>query len=233
MAERIIDLTLNIEDNIPAHKLFQSPIVTPHLTHEKTLDFGLGVAGDPMTFATSYIGTIDHIGTHVDAFYHVNPEGASIDEMPLDMFFGKAVCFDMTNIPDLGYIDVGDLEEAEAKAGVKVDGHIVLLNTGLHKRHFPDRQVCWTNPGLTAEATHWLADRGSKLHGVEGPSTDVPSDNLFPSHRVCRDRGISHYEWLVNLEELVGKGEFMFYGIPLKFKGGSGSPVRAYAVIND
>lgn len=233
MTERIIDLTLEIGDNIPSHKLFQSPVIVPHMTHNKTIELGLGLPEDPMTFATTYIGTLDHIGTHVDAFSHVNPNGDTIENMPMEMFFGKAICFDMTHIPDLGQIDVPDLELAEEKAGVTVDGHIVLLNTGLHKRHYPDRKVCLSNPGLTAAATHWLADRGSKLHGVEGPSTDVPSDDLFPSHRVCRDRGISHYEWLVNLEELVGKGEFMFYGLPLKFKGGSGSPVRAYAVVNE
>lgn len=232
MAERIIDLTLEIDDNIPSHKMFQSPVLVSHWTHQKSIEYGLGTPEDPMTFATNYLGTLDHIGTHVDAFLHVKPDGEPIDKMPIEMFFGKAVCFDLTHIPDLGQIDVSDLEKAEENAGVKVDGHIVLLNTGLHKRHYPDRKVCLTNPGLTAAATHWLADRGSKLHGVEGPSTDVPSNDLFPSHRVCRDRGISHYEWLVNLEELVGKGEFMFYGLPLKFKGGSGSPVRAYAVIN-
>ena len=36
-----------------------------------------------------------------------------------------------------------------------------------------------------------------------------------------------------NLEELLGKGEFQFFGVPLKFKGGSGSPVRAFAIVND
>ena len=71
--------------------------------------------------------------------------------------------------------------------------------------------MVWSNPGITAEATHWLADR-SRVHGVEGPSTDRPDHNLFPNHRVCRDRGITHYEWLCNLEELVGKGEFEFSG---------------------
>jgi kynurenine formamidase len=38
-----------------------------------------------------------------------------------------------------------------------------------------------------------------------------------------------HYEWLVNLEQLVGKGAFQFTGYPLKLKGGTGSPVRAIA----
>jgi kynurenine formamidase len=143
------------------------------------------------------------------------------------------VCFDLRHIPDLGDIDVSDLEAAQEKAGVQVDGHIVLMCTGLHKRHYPDVKVVWSNPGLTAAATHWFADRNSKLHGVEGPSTDKPSHNLYPSHRVCRDRGISHYEWLVNLEELIGAGEFQFFGPPLRINGGSGSPVRAWAVLDN
>lgn len=233
MAQRIVDLTLTISDNMPAHKLFQRPIIVPHFTHEKTKALGLGVPDDPMTFATTHLSMLDHISTHVDAFYHVSPTGQSVENMPLDMFMGKAVCLDMRHIPDLGDIDVKDMEEAESKAGVKIDGHIVLMCSGLHKRHYPNVEVVWSNAGLTAAATHWLADRGSKLHGVEGPSTDKPSHNLFPSHRACRDRGITHYEWLVNLEELVGKGEFMFYGPPLRIEQGSGSPVRAWAVLND
>ncbi len=232
MAERIVDLTLTLTDNMPAHKLFQRPVIVPHLTHEKTKSYELGVPNDRLSFATTYMGMIDHIGTHVDAFYHVNPEGKPIDQMPLDMFMGKAVCLEMVHIPDLADIEVKDFEDAEKKTGVTIDGHIVLLNTGLHKRHYPDVKVVWSNPGITAEATHWLADRGSKLHGVEGPSTDKPSDNLFPNHRVCRDRGITHYEWLINLEQLVGKGEFMFYGPPIKLGDGSGAPVRAWAVLD-
>jgi kynurenine formamidase len=232
MARRIIDLSLAIEDNMPAHKLFQSPVYLPALTHETTKPFGLGVPGDPMTFQTNFIGMLDHVGTHVDAFRHVNPKGAPIDEMPLDMFMGKAVCFDLRQIGDLEDITVSHMEEAERKSGVKVDGHIVLLCTGFHARNWGDRkQIVWGNPGLTVEATRWLYDRGSRMHGVEGPSTDKPSDNIFAQHRLCRDLGISHFEWLVNLEELVGAGEFEFFGLPLKFKGGSGSPVRAIAIL--
>ncbi len=85
---------------------------------------------------------------------------------------------------------------------------------------------------LTAAATHWLADRKSPLHGVEGPSTDRPNFAEFPSHRVSRDRGMTHVEWLCNLEELVGKGVFQFQAIPLKLKVGSGSPVRAFAILD-
>ena len=228
---RIIDLTLTIEDNMTAHKLFQSPIIVNHKRHEETHSYNLGVEGDRMTFQTNFISMLDHVGTHVDAFVHINPKGASVDEMPLDLFMGTAVCLDLRHIPDLADVDVKELEDAEKKAGVKIDGHIVLMCSGLTKKHYPSRQSAEANWGLTAAATHWLADRGSKAHGVEGPSTDRPNWSEFPSHRVCRERKIFHWEWLINLEELVGKNEFFFSGAPLKILKGSGSPVRAFAIV--
>ncbi len=231
MPRQIIDLSLAIEDNMPSHKLFQRPVVLTHMTHESSAKLGLGVPGDAMTFQTNYLGMLDHVGTHVDAFRHVSPSGAPIDEMPLDLFMGKAVCFDLRHIPGLGDITVADMERAEAASKVTVAGHIVLLCTGFHARTYPSSDSAWTNPLLTVEATRWLHERGSRMHGVEGPSTDKPTDNFFGNHRLCRELGISHWEWLVNLEQLVGRGEFQFFGVPLKVKGGSGSPVRAFAVM--
>ena len=64
---RIIDLTLLIEDNMPAHKLFQRPVYTVHMSHESSKAHSLGVPGDAMTFQTNFIAMVDHVGTHVDA----------------------------------------------------------------------------------------------------------------------------------------------------------------------
>lgn len=100
--------------------------------------------------------------------------------MPLDWFVGPAVCLDVSHIGDLGDIDVADLEAAEQKAGVTVGSQTVLLYTGFHERHWPERSAVISNPGLTAAATHWLADRGSRMHGVEGPSTDKAGTKDFP-----------------------------------------------------
>src|SRR6202051_1413180 len=174
MAQRVIDLSLTIEDNMPAHKLFQRPVITTHMSHESTKALNLGVSGDPMTFQTNFIATLDHVGTHVDAFRHVNPSGKSVDEMPLDLFMGKAVCFDLRHVPDLGEITVEDMERAEAKCGTKVNGHIVLLCTGFHNRNYPSIDSVWKNPQLTVKATRWLHDRGSPVHGGGGPSPGKP-----------------------------------------------------------
>lgn len=228
---RIVDLSLGIENLMPTHALFPSPIVLPFASHDSTLALGLGESGDAYTYAVNYVSMLEHVSTHVDAPLHLDPAGAPINECPLEWFTGRAVCVDLRDVPDLGDIDVADLEDAQEKAGVRIDGHIVLLCTGFHARHWPQSSVVTNNPGLTAGATEWLADRGSRVHGVEGPSTDKAGTKGFPSHRVCRDRGLIHYEWLVNLEELVGQGEFHFVGLPLKWMGGTGSPVRAVALL--
>jgi kynurenine formamidase len=228
----LVDLSLEITNGMPAHAFFPSPVVLPFAGHAQTRAAGLGEPGDPMTYAINYVSMLEHVGTHVDAPLHVKDGGDSVDRVPLDWFTGKAVCLDLRATPDLGTIDVAELERAEAEAGVRVDGHIVLLCTGFHARHWPNREVVTMNPGVTAAATHWLADRGSRVHGVEGPSTDKGGTTEFPNHRVCRDRGLIHYEWLVNLESLLGRGEFRFTGYPLKFAGGTGSPVRAVAELD-
>lgn len=229
---RIVDLSVTIENFMPSHRTMPRPVYRSYLEHEPSRMLGLGTPEDPFTSALEFVAMVNHVGTHVDAFFHTNPDGETIDEMALELFMGPAVALDLRHIPDLGTIELADLEAAERKAGLTIDGHIVLLNTGLHARHYPNDSVMHNNPGLSAAATHWLADRGSRLHGIEGPSTDRPDDPTFPSHRVCRDRGLAHYEWLCNLEELLGKGSFHFEGFPLKFQKGSGSPVRALAFLD-
>jgi kynurenine formamidase len=231
---------------MPGHSGFPPPVILPFQDHVSTASLGLGRPDDRFTSAATFIATVDHVGTHVDAPLHVDPDGASIDELPLSRFMGPALCLDLRGTPDRGEIDVGDLEAAERASGIRIAGHIVLLCTGFHQRHWPtvadvytadrvwmrrNREAMHSNPGLTAAATHWLADRGSTVHGVEGPSTDRAGASDYPSHRVCRDRGLIHYEWLVNLEEVLGLGEFLFMGFPIKWLRGTGSPVRALAQV--
>jgi kynurenine formamidase len=52
-------------------------------------------------------------------------------------------------------------------------------------------------------------------------------------HRACLELDITHMESLCNLEELLGQGEFQFIGLPLKWRDGTASPIRAVAVFND
>ena len=127
MSQQIIDLTLRIENNMLAPDCFPRPVYIKAMTHEKSIEMHNGTPEDPITSSYNYLSIVEHVGTHVDSYYHMRPDGATIDEMPLSLFFGKAVCLDMRSIPERGKVTVADMERAQKEAGVKIDGHIVLF----------------------------------------------------------------------------------------------------------
>ena len=86
---------------------------------------------------------------------------------------------------------------------------------------------------LRKESAEWLGNQGIVAFGVEAVSPGRPGKHNFAVHLVCRDMGFTHYEGLTNLDQVVNKGRFTFIAFPLKIRGGTGSPVRAVAVLND
>ena len=55
-------------------------------------------------------------------------------------------------------------------------------------------------------------------------------DKTYPCHTVCSERRVTHIENLCNLDKLVGK-RFTFIALPLKIRKGTGSPLRAVAIL--
>jgi hypothetical protein len=87
--------------------------------------------------------------------------------------------------------------------------------------------------GISAEAVHWMADREVKIFGVETISPDlVYLTDRYPSHKACAQRGITHYENLNNLKDVVNR-RIEFFGFPLRLVPAAGSPVRAVGIVDD
>lgn len=69
--------------------------------------------------------------------------------------------------------------------------------------------------------------------GVDAPAIDLtPDDNDFSAHLVCGEYNITNTENLCNLGELVNK-RFLYIGLPLKIREGTGSPIRAVALVEE
>ena len=55
-----------------------------------------------------------------------------------------------------------------------------------------------------------MADRGVKIFGVETISPDlVYLTDEYPTHKACAERGLTHYENLNNLKDVVNR-RFLF-----------------------
>lgn len=102
-----------------------------------------------------------------------------------------------------------------------------------HARTFPKAVYATDNPGVNVAATEWLARQGIVHFGIDSMRRGLEGRKNLLVHKVCHELDITHMESLCNLEALLGKGEFQFIGLPLKWREGSGSPIRAGAVFND
>lgn len=167
----------------------------------------------------------EHCGTHVDAPYHYVPNTKTIDQVPLSYFVGDAVLVDLRNIQRAGEpIKKGDLIAFCKGNDLEIrKGDLVILFSELDAK------------GLTDEAVDWLVER--EIKGV-GTNISVEEERVEEgqvvrtAHVNFLSRGISIYEGLVNLEK-IEKNRFTFIGLPLKIHNGTGSPVRAIALVPD
>lgn len=225
----IIDLSQEIFTGMPVFPGLPEVSITVHQSFEQ-LD---GITdSDVISPAVNRLELGEHTGTHVDAINHMARQyrGQSIDTMPLTMFYTEGICLDLSDKGLMELIEIADLESALAVANLEIKrGDTVLLYTDHYRRAFGTEN--WHRGcGVSIEAARWLGGQGIAAFGVEPASPGVRGVSNKEVHWVCGELGFTHYENMMNLHQLVGRGRFRFIGLPLKIRGGTGSPVRAVAV---
>jgi kynurenine formamidase len=225
----IIDLSQEIFTGMPVFPGLPEVRITVHASHEQWD----GIAdSEVVSPAVNRLELGEHTGTHVDALSHMAREyrGQTIDTMPLTTFYTEGVCLDLSGKGLRELIEPSDLELALSRTGLEIkQGDTVLLYTDHYRRAFGTDD--WHRaPGVSADAARWLGRQRIAAFGVEPAAPGVRGVSNKEVHRICGELGFTHYENMVNLHRLVGRGRFRFIGLPLKIRGGTGSPVRAIAV---
>lgn len=226
----LIDLSQEIFQGMSVFPMHQPTFIMTNMTHEENRQ---KTGSKTLGFSARNLLLSEHCGTHCDAVSEFKPGGASMENMPLSYFWGSAICLDVSSVEPSRRIETRDLENAVKKSGQTLQtGDIVLLHTGHHSRYYgkPEFQTAYT--GLSYKAAKWLAEQGVVNIGVDSPSIDHPGDLDFSGHMVCGEYDITNTENLCNLQQLLGK-RFLFLGLPLKIRGGSGSPIRAVALLEE
>ena len=225
----IIDLSQEIYDGMPVYKVLPQVSMKMHASHEEWE--GIENPENPTPSVYS-LKMSEHTGTHVDALNHMRKEdkGKSIDTMPLSTFYTEGICLDFSS---KGLKEI--ITSEEIKNQLKLSnldlkkGDTLLFCTNHYQKHFNTEN--WPNgPGISAEAARWLGVQKIAAFGVETMSPGVPGISNKEVHHICGELSFTHYENMINLDKLVGRGRFRFIALPLKIRGGTGSPVRAVAI---
>jgi kynurenine formamidase len=192
------------------------------------------------------ISTGEHTGTHFDAPVHwiSGRDGADVASVPLSAMVAPAVVLDFSAQaaanPDF-LLEPAHIRAWEEDHGPLPEGGWLLYRTGWDARSGSQQEFLNANetgphtPGVSVECARWLAEEAPVIGiGVETVGTDAGTahsfDPPFPCHSALLGAGKYGLTQLQNLALLPPSGAVVIAG-PLPIIGGSGSPVRALALV--
>lgn len=159
------------------------------------------------------VTTSTHIGTHIDAPFHFDDNGETVESLDINRYIGEATVIEV----------YGREEITEALLSEHdIRGTILLVKT----QHTYETGIFPAGvPALTEEAAKYIGGLGIKLFGVDVPSVDDIDSKDLKIHHTLYENDIMIIENVV-LTEAPG-GYYDFIALPLKIEGADGSPVRA------
>jgi arylformamidase len=155
-----------------------------------------------------------HAGTHLDAPFHYQAGGTTIDQVEFSAVCGRAIVIDGRGRKAL---DTTLLTGLDLKRCPRV---LVRTDAWRDPKTFP---LAFPHP--TAEFVELLGKVGVVLLGLDLPSVDAVDSTELPNHHALGRNGIHILESL-DLSA-VEAGEYELWALPLKLVGGDASPVRA------
>lgn len=222
-----------------------------------------GQHGAPSIDAIGHIGRDGKLFGGVDAAAATsNPNGIgasgvgaqlAIDQFPADLLINRGVLLDVARLIQGDWsplapgfeITAAHLEQAAKRQRVHLRrGDIVFIRTGWGQ-YFKDNAALYSgpdSPGPSLDGADFLIKHGARVVGNDTltfekrpPIVTSPKFQVFPVHmRLIADSGIYIIENL-NLEALARTRAYEFVVVlpPLNIKGGTGSALRAFALVNE
>lgn len=216
--------------------------------------------GEARTGASALVVMAEHSGTHIDALCHQaeNMEmfgGVKVDAgvqtyvgftalgvETIEPIVKRGVLLDAAGHAGVERLDPGaavqNLEQvASDQQTVVGEGDVVLVRTG-NGALWESRAEYEGGAGIGIDSSRWLAGRRPFAVGADNLAWDVPGHvdpdlGTIPGHSILIVRAGIHIIESLNLERLARdrRHEFVFVCLPLKIRGGTGSPVRPLALV--
>lgn len=222
-----LDLTYTLGEDFPAYAPGEEAVRRP----------GTTIAEDG--YYQQRWDIYEHVGTHVDAPAHFNPNGRYANELTPDELMVPAVVVDIARRaaadPDT-VVTVDDLRAHERRHGRIHDGAAVLMFSGWGAKvgdadayRGTDANGVLHFPGFGGDACEWLIRRRRiRALGVDTLSIDPGESETFPVHTILNGAERYGIENLARLRRLPARDARIVVGL-IPFKQGSGGPAKVLA----
>jgi len=156
-----------------------------------------------------------HVGTHMDAPFHVGGSGRTVDAVPLERLIGPAEVLRASGRS-------ARVSRDELPRGWRPRAPRILFATGSFPADAPIIDDRFR--GLDVELIQYMASCGATLVGIDTPSVD-PLDSRTPeAHRALAAADMIWIEGL--LLDGVAPGLYHMVALPMPLAGADGAPAR-------
>ncbi len=215
---KLIDLSMPFGPSVTPLEGHPHISMEPITTHERD-----GRSNTKVVFSI-------HTSTHIDSPQHFYADGPTIDQLPLEIFFGRAYLCDVRQVAVPGQpLSVADLQACNLPTGRTLRGSRLVLFADWAAPRWNGPDLYRGNPFLAEETAQWLVDVG-----IAALAMDFSVDGAYPypCHQILLGAGIPLIENLVNLDQIPTQ-EFSLIAFPLKVEGGDGAPARVVALVGE
>jgi arylformamidase len=172
------------------------------------------------------ITMVSHIGTHIEAPYHLFKDGPDLAGLSLERLYGEAVVLDLRSVPPQSAITPEATASAAQIAGGIKNGDIVLCHLGYAAKYgTPEYSQA---PYFSPAAIQWLITAGMKMMGVDAGGVEVPGSEEHVNHRALFEQGIPLIENVAAFDALHSS-RVELAAFPIAVVGLESFPVRVVA----
>lgn len=200
---KVWDITLPLHPN---HQPWPGDIPFSHTLSNST------ARGDECNVSELHLSS--HFGTHLDAPFHFEPDGMTLEQLPLETLMGPVLVHEVSSFPLIQPNDLPDLFNTTR----------IIFKT-CNTNYISDETFHTDFVALSNEAAMALVEAGIILVGIDYFSIEAYKNPGHPVHHTLCGNGVIIVEGL-DLRQ-VDPGEYDLIVFPLKIKGGDGSPCRA------
>jgi kynurenine formamidase len=228
-SKQFVDLTHSFSPLTPVWKGFGPATFSAASDPETGRPYTLEKDG----FRVYFYSMVGQYGTHVDPPAHFDPNGTTMDQLPLKQMILPLVVFDITPMlkTDPNHaLSVDDIKAWERKHGRVPAGSFAALRTDMDKDWDtnPQRFKRDPFPAWSIRAIRFLYEqRAIVANGHE--SMDTATDDLKSEAWVLK-HGHWQIEVMANLDQVPATGALIVVTWP-KVAHGLGFPARAFAIL--
>jgi arylformamidase len=164
--QRSYDVSVRISKELAVPTGAPLPVVAPVMQVEEGYPFSIFM----LTF-------FDHCGTHVDAPYHFEADGAKVDELALDVLIGRARVVEIATERVIQKADLLALDLDNVERLLLRTRNSLIVNSKEFTKNFVS---------VGADAAEFIVARGIKLVGIDYCSIEeITSKAIRPTTLSC------------------------------------------------